>query len=67
MHLQEYMHSFLQQGINGSVLCGLDETRLASLGMSSKIHKLRLMSIIDGRTSARPFFEKDPYVQCYKP
>lgn len=67
MRLQEYAQNFSKHGINGSVLCKLDEASLHSLGVLSKLHKLRIMNVIEGRASARVYFDKDPYVKCYKP
>ena len=66
MNLELYVDIFAQEQINGSLLMDCDEHILHDLGVSSKLHQLRLMSIISGRSSSKITSEKDHYVTCYK-
>ena len=50
MGLARYAHTFKEERINGHLLFDLDEGILEDeLGMSKKIHRIRLMMIITGR------------------
>ena len=54
-------HFHLQ--VNGEILSECDEEVLSSdLGITSKLHRMRLMKVISGRHSARGILEgEDPY------
>ena len=50
MGLARYVHTFKEERIDGCLLFDLDEGILEEeLGMSKKIHRIRLMMIITGR------------------
>lgn len=66
MHLQEYANNFIRERIDGPILCTLDELMLQKIGITSKLHRLKLLNVIKGKVSARVYFEHDPYVKCYK-
>lgn len=54
LNLTSYMDVFSAEQINGEVLTMCDEEVLAAdLGVSSKLHRLRLLRIIQGRQSVR--------------
>ena len=65
MNFQQYMEAFAREHINGSMLCDLDEISLDELGIMSKLHKIRMLNVINGTTTVRPLIERDPYVRCY--
>ena len=53
MNLHQYKELFAKENIDGEVLKELSEDDLANeLGMTSKIHRLRLMKVIRGSVSA---------------
>ena len=53
MGLQQYQETFRSEMITGEVLAECDEDVLQhELGVSSKIHRIRLMSIIKKKTAA---------------
>ena len=53
MNLHQYKELFAKEYIDGEVLNELSEDDLANeLGMTSKIHRLRLMKVIRGSVSA---------------
>lgn len=66
MHLQEYMKVFFTEHIDGPGLCTMNEATLHQLGVISKLHRIKLLNIINGKLSARCYLERDPYVRCYK-
>lgn len=66
MHFEEYMQVFHNNNIDGQALYAMNEMSLHQLGMNSRLHKIKLMNVINGKVSARSYIEKDPYVRCYK-
>ena len=65
MNLQQYQDTFKSEQIDGEVLAECDEAVLEhELGITSRLHRLRLMKIITGQSSAAVFLEsQDPHVQ----
>ena len=56
MNLGKYKETVARECIDGEILSELDERSLESdLGISSKIHRIRLMQIITGSRSAKTF------------
>ena len=64
MGLTQYKAKFSKEGITGDILTELDEDILLhELGVSSKIHRIRLMKIINGQHSVQHILSgTDPYV-----
>lgn len=63
MGLGSYESNFTKEQITGEILAELnDETLKDELGMSSKIHRIKLMKIVTGRHSAISVLNgEDPY------
>ena len=56
MKLGQYKEGFLAEEISGEILVECDEEVLQhELGMSSKIHRIKLMKVITGQHSAKAF------------
>ena len=56
LNLSQYRDVFNKEGINGSLLLDLnDETILMELGMKLKLHRLKILRLIDGRESMLNF------------
>lgn len=54
MGLGKYGERFKEEGIDGDIFFQLDDSVLENdLGISTKLHRIRLMSIIDGRHSIK--------------
>ena len=54
MGMKQYQEVFKIEQVNGEILTECDDELLASdLGVSSKLHRMRLMKVITGRHSAR--------------
>ena len=54
MQLDQYKEAFKDELIDGEIFAELDEDVLAEeLGVTVKIHRLRLMKVITGKVSAR--------------
>ena len=54
--LGKYKETFIEEQIDGCLLLELDESILKEeLGMSTRLHRIKLMSIIDGRLSVSKF------------
>lgn len=65
MNMEEYHSLFAHEQVNGEVLCQCDEQVLeGELQVKSRLHRIRLMGLIRGQTSARNLL--DPYVKCFK-
>ena len=64
MELSQYKEAFAKESVSGEILSECDNDILESdLGVTSRLHRLRLMKIIDGRHSAAALIEgADPYV-----
>ena len=57
MNLGQYKETVARESVDGEILSELDEQSLESdLGISSKLHRVRLMQIITGCRSAKNFF-----------
>ena len=63
MNLTQYQAKFASEGLAGDILIELEEKDLEKdLGMKSKIHRVRLMKIIEGQHSARKIMDgESPY------
>ena len=58
MGLSRYAQNFKEEQIDGQILFELDDEILEEeLGMSKKLHRLRLMMIITGRQSVNDYLE----------
>ena len=56
MNLGQYKETIARECVDGEILSELDEQSLENeLGISSKIHRIRLMQIITGSRSAKNF------------
>ena len=63
MGLKQYQEKFKAEQVNGEILSECDESVLQSdLGVSSKLHRMRLLKVINGRHSAKDILKgEDPY------
>ena len=63
MHLAQYKDVFASEQITGEVLAELDEEILQKeLEISVKIHRIRLMKVINGKYSVQQILSgNDPY------
>ena len=63
MNLSQYKTKFADEMISGEILVELDDKDLENdLGVRSKIHRVRLMKIINGHHSARNILDgENPY------
>ena len=63
MNLTQYQSKFASEGIGGDILIELGDQDLQNdLGMKSKVHRIRLMKIIEGQHSAKKILEgENPY------
>ena len=52
MNLSAYKEAFKQEQIDGETMACLSADMLVELGVSKSLHRLRLMKIISGQTSA---------------
>lgn len=56
MDLAQYKETIIRECIGGDILCELDEQSLESdLGVAAKLHRVRLMKVINGHHSAEQF------------
>jgi hypothetical protein len=64
MELGQYKEAFVRECVSGEILLECDNSILESdLGVASRLHRLRLMKVIDGIHSAASLIEgADPYV-----
>ena len=64
MDLGQYKDAFLRERITGDVLLEVDDATLQEeLGITSRIHRIRIMKVISGRHSAQSVMNGlDPYV-----
>lgn len=52
MSLKSYQDTFKREQVNGEILSECDEEVLTNdLGVGSKLHRMRLMKVISGRTA----------------
>ncbi len=63
MNMGQYVEAFKAELISGEILSELnDEVLRDELGITSKIHRIKLLKIIDGRHSAMSIMNgDDPY------
>ena len=63
MNMGQYVEAFKTEQISGEILSELsDEVLREELGITSKIHRIKLLKIIDGRHSAMSIMNgDDPY------
>lgn len=55
MGLETYITTFLEEHVDGAILLQCDEAALRDdLGVSSKVHRLRLLKLIAGDQSIQP-------------
>ena len=60
MGLSEYKEHFIKEGITGSLLSDFDEEILETeLNIKSRIHRIKLMRVMDGRQSIDEFFDSN--------
>ncbi|XP_065911138.1 uncharacterized protein [Dysidea avara] len=55
MNLAEYKDSFQLEQVDGELLVDLTKNELEDLGVTKKIHQLRLMKLINGSSSAKKY------------
>ncbi len=69
MELGHYKDTFSRECVSGEILLECDDDILREdLGVASRLHRLRLAKIIDGRHSAASILEgADPYVSLGAP
>lgn len=69
MELGHYKDAFSRECVSGEILLECDDDILREdLGVASRLHRLRLAKIIDGRHSAASILEgADPYVSLGAP
>ena len=54
MSLKKYKKAFKDEKINGNIFCMFDEKILQDdLGVDSRLHRIRLMQIVNGDADAR--------------
>jgi len=59
MGLDQYVEKVTSEQISGEILLECDESVLKDeIGISSKIHRIRLMKVISGQHSAKGILEK---------
>ncbi len=63
MNLSQYKAAFAKEMISGEILLECNEMDLEKeLGVTSKIHRIRLMKVVDGHHSAKNILEgQNPY------
>lgn len=49
--LKQYCEVFKKETIDGAIFVELDEQVLEELGMTTKLHRLKIMRLLDGRQS----------------
>ena len=60
MNLSAYKDGFEQKQIDGETMACLSDEMLIELGVSKSLHRLRLMMIVTGQTSANSFMLNNP-------
>ena len=59
MGLEQYVNKFLTEQISGEILMECDDDVLKDeIGITSKIHRIRLLKVISGQHSAKGILEK---------
>ena len=68
MKLQQYLPRFQEEEISGDLLLELNEEILQKeLGVANRIHRMRIMKLINGDYSAEGYLNGEgPYVQMTK-
>ena len=63
MELSQYKEAFLKEQISGDILLQCDNQILeVELKISSRLHRLRLMQVIDGKAPVQQFLHDSRYV-----
>ena len=62
MNLSVYKDAFEQEQIDGDIMACLNEEMLSELGVSRSLHRLRLLKIITGRTSAKAAMQETHHI-----
>lgn len=63
MELSQYKETFLKEQISGDILLQCDNQILeVELKISSRLHRLRLMQVIDGKASVQQLLHDSRYV-----
>ena len=63
MELSQYKEAFLKEQISGDILLHCDNQILeVELKMSSRLHRLRLMQVIDGKVPVQQLLHDSRYV-----
>ena len=63
MELSQYKETFLKEQISGDILLQCDNQILeVELKISSRLHRLRLMQVIDGKVSVQQLLHDSRYV-----
>ena len=58
LNMRQYQGKFAEDGIDGDVLCDIEESVLeTNLGVSRKLDRIKLMKIIKGERSAKSVLE----------
>ena len=56
--MKQHQDRFAQESIDGAILMEIEETTLeAELGVTSKLHRVKLLKIISGERSAKSVLE----------
>ena len=56
MGLGQYKETFERESVDGGILSALDDTTIRDeLGVASKIHRMRIIKLIDGFYSCKEF------------
>lgn len=64
MNLSQYKEIFHREDVSGEELSKLDEDMLENrLGVKQRLHRKRLMMIINGTKPAQDFLNSDSYVK----
>ena len=64
MELSQYKDAFMKESVSGELLLECDSDLLrVELGVATRLHRMRLMKVIEGKHSAAALIEgADPYV-----
>ena len=60
MNLAKYRDVFLDEQIDGEILSSLGESELRELGVSTGVHRIRFLKLIEGRHSAEDILKVAP-------
>ena len=60
MNLSKYQDVFLDEQIDGEILSSLGEGELLELGVTTGVHRIRFLKLIEGRHSAEDILKVAP-------